>query len=155
MAVATSRRANILNNLVRQLETIKIANGYATDVVEVSQNTKNWEQKLEHECPLIYVVDVRTLPKYNAGKLLEWEWTIALIGFMRNRDQTAMEEFISDIMTCLQANQTLAFADTDRTISHHRIIEINTDGQFFNEIEGSQLFRMDVTLIYTGCVGDR
>lgn len=154
MSVPRSRRAKILTNLIKQLETIKTENGYTTDVREVSMNVKNWETKLEPETPVIYVVDIRTLPKYNAGKLMEWEWTVALIGFMRNRTQMEMEEFMSDILTCLQENQTLAFEDTGRTVAHHRIVEMNTDGQFFNEIEGSQLFRIDMTLLYTACVDD-
>jgi hypothetical protein len=151
MVVPRSRRAKILRNLQRQLETITTGNGYSITVNQVTMNLKNWHDTPAPETPIIYLIDNSTQPKYNPGKLLEWEWSVSLFTVMKDRSQIEMEEFISDILECLYKNVTLAF-DGERTIAHLRIDNIVTDGQFFSEVEGSQLFRIDINLLYTGCI---
>lgn len=155
MAVPRSRRAKILNNLKAQLETITVANAYATTVHTVTQNVKNWADTPEAETPVIYIIDNSTVAKYHPGKLLEWEWSVSLFTVMKNRSQEEMEELISDILECLYKNVTLADqTGTERTASGLRVENITTDGQFFSETEGSQLFRVDLQILYTNCVTD-
>lgn len=153
MAAPKSRRAKIMVNLQKQLETITAGNGYSRSVHTVTTQVKNWEDTPAAETPVIYLIDNSTEPKYNAGKLLEWDWSMSLFCVMKDCSQVEMEEFISDVMECLYKNVTLADLTTgERTISHLRIENILTDGQFFATHEGSQLFRVDLSLIYTGCI---
>jgi len=128
-----SRRAKILTNLQRQLETITTTNGYSTAVNRVTTNLKNWHDTPAPETPVIYLIDNIAEPKYNPGKLIEWEWSVSLFVVMKDKSQIEMEDLVSDIMDCLYKNVTLAF-DGERTISQIRIEKIVTDGQFFSEI---------------------
>ncbi len=146
-----SRRGKILKNLQLQLETITEDNGYTTTVQKVTTAVKNWNDTAEAECPVIYIIDENTQYTYHAGKLTERVWTIGLYGVMKNKSQTEMEEFISDIEECLNKNQRLAFPE-NQPISYSRIKNIITDNQLFSEIEGSQLFKITVDLTYTACV---
>lgn len=163
MEIPRSRRARILKNFKRQLETITKANGYAHSVRQVTTNVKSWRDTPEAETPILYIVDEYTRYVYSASKTLEKEWYVAIFGVMKNRSQIEMEELIADLEECLFKNVTLYFVDQDPTwndgagsrtpgpISHLRITEITTDGQLFSEVEGSQLFKMQVVFRYTGC----
>ena len=147
-----SKRGKILNNLIRQLQTITPDNGYAQNVVEVTSNVKGWLDKVGAETPVLYIVDDNTVYTYHAGRLTEREWNVSIIGHMRDRLQTDMEELISDIETCLFKNVTLNFPETGATCSHLRITNIITDNQLFSEVEGSQLFRVNIVIRYTSPV---
>lgn len=147
-----SRRAKILNNLIRQLQTITVTNNYSRDVYKVTTDVKAWIDTPAAETPTVYVIDERTTPEYHAGKLLNWSWIIGLYGVMRNQTQLDMEEFIADVIECLTKNQRLAFSDTGPVSAHFRVKEIATDSQLFSEIEGSQLFKISIEIIYTSCV---
>lgn len=148
-----SRRANILKNLQRQLETISTENGYAHTVHKVSTHVRNWHDLAVAETPVIFIIDENTTYNYNAGRTLEHEWKIGLYGMMKEKSQYEMEEFISDIEECLFKNVTLSFdGQTPGPISHLRILDIITDNQLFSEIEGSQLFKVTINLRYVGCV---
>lgn len=149
-----SRRAQILNNLQRQLETITTGNGYSRNVRKVTTNVKNWRDTPEAETPILYLIDDSTNYRYHPGKLTEREWTISIYGVMKNQTQLDMEELIADIETCLFRNSRLAFPDTGAVAAHMRIQEIVSDNQLFSELEGSQLFKLTVTIIYTACVDD-
>lgn len=148
-----SRRGKILLNLQKQLETITTGNGYTNNIYKVTTDTRNWSDTPEPETPVIYIVDESTGYTYHAGKTTEREWNIALYGVMKNKSQIEMEEFIADVEECLMKNVTLAF-DGVGVVSHSRITDIVTDGQFFSEIEGTQLFRVGVVLRYIACVDD-
>lgn len=152
MARPKSRRARIMVNLQKQLETISIANGYATDIIKVTTAVKNWNDTAEAETPVLYLVDELTNPVYGPSKHMEWEWTIGIYGVMKNKDQIVMEECIADVMECLFKNLTLSF-DGERPgpASHMRFGGIVTDNQLFSEIEGSQLFKVPVIIKYTAC----
>ncbi len=152
MAAPTSRRARILTNLIAQLQTITAAGGYSRDVTKVTMHLRNWEDTPAAETPVIYVIDNATAPKYNPGKLLEWEWSVSLFVVMKNSTQMEMEYFISDVMECLGKNTTLADTSGLKSVSQTHIANITTDGQFFSEIDGTQLFRLDLQLIYNACV---
>jgi hypothetical protein len=155
MAEPRSRRARILKNLQRQLETITLANGYAQPVYKVTMNVKNWHDTPQAETPTIYIVDDQTRPVYHAGRLVEWEWDIDLYGVMRDKSQLEMEELISDLIDCLFVNITLSFDGVrPGPVAHIRVKNIVTDNQLFSEIEGSQLFKMSITVKYTACVED-
>lgn len=147
-----SRRAKILVNLQRQLETITVANGYATTLHTVTTRVRNWHETPEAETPCLYIIDENTRYIYHAGKTLEHEWTIGLFGVMKNRSQVEMEELIADIEECLFKNGTLSF-DGIRPgpISHLRITNVISDSQLFSELEGSQLFKVEVSFKYVGC----
>ena len=147
-----SRRGKILVNLQRQLETISIANGYASDVYKVTTDVKSWQATPETETPVIYIIDENTDYNYHAGKTTEREWTIGIYGVMKNKEQTDMEELIADVEECLFNNVTLSFDSIKGPISHLRILNITTDNQFFSEIEGSQLFKMTIVFRYIACV---
>lgn len=138
-----------MNNLVRQLNTIKIAGGYSRDIVEATTNVKTWTQIPEANTPVIMVVDENSPHTYHAGTYVEITWNIALYGVMKNQSQLDMEEFITDIETCLAANAPLAFTDTGAVVSYIRVRDIITDNQLFAEIEGSQLFKVMIALTYT------
>lgn len=152
-----SRRARILNNLVRQLQTIKTTDplNYSRNIYDATTSVKTWAQTPESSTPMIYVIDEDTQIQYHAGTTLEMTWNISLYGVMKGTTQLDMEEFISDIMVCLSANARLSFEDTGPQISHIRIRNIITDSQLFSEIENSQLFKMTVSLIYSPCYGTR
>lgn len=152
MSEPRSRRAKILKNLQRQLETIKTTNGYAHSVNQVTTVVKSWRDTPEAETPVLYIVDQNTRYIYHAGKTLEHEWTIGIFGVMRNKSQLEMEELIADIEECLFKNVTLSFDGARGPINHLRITDITTDGQFFSEIEGSQLFEVKISFLYVGCV---
>ena len=149
-----SRRARIIEALVKQLKTISIANGYYTNVNEVSLDVKNWQDKPEAETPVLYVIDERTAPQYHAGRTLEVSWFFGIYGYMRNKSQYEMEEFIADIEKCLDNNRQLSFNGERGLVNHHRVIDITTDNQMFSEIEGSQLFKIGLEILYTRCVED-
>lgn len=139
-------------NLQKQLETISVANGYAQDVIKVTTNVKNWNDTAAAETPILYLIDEDTTPIYNAGKHVEWEWRIGVFGVMKGYDQLTMEELISDVQDCAFRNQTLSF-DGERPgpCAQIRIGSIITDNQLFSEIEGSQLFKVMLTIKYTAC----
>lgn len=147
-----SRRARILVNLQRQLDTILKTNGYATDVFKVTTHVQSWSATPAAECPVIYIVDEKTRYVYGPTKTIEKEWDIGLFGVMKDRTQLEMEELVADIEECLFKNVTLAFDGERGVVSHMRITDIQTDAQLFSEIEGSQLFKMSIVLRYTGCV---
>jgi hypothetical protein len=148
-----SRRARILTNLQKQLQTITVANGYSRSVHTVTTDVKSWQDTPEAETPVIYIIDNQTNPKHHAGKLIEWEWSVSLFCVMKNRSQIEMEEFVSDVMECVEKNRTLAdLTSGAREVSNTRVDGIVTDGQFFSVNEGSQLFRVDLTIFYTACV---
>lgn len=157
-----SRRGKILQNLLKQLNTIKLDNGYSRNIYEATTNVKTWSQVPEANTPTVYVVDADDTRTYHAGKLTEVSWNVDLYGVMKNAEQVDMEEFISDIEVCLTKNVTLGFPETatpdnlaGRTIAQIRIKDIITDNQLFSEIESSQLFKITITLIYTKCFGER
>lgn len=147
-----SRRAKILNNLQRQLETITVANGYSREVYKVTTDVRNWRDTPEAETPTLYIIDDDTDYRYHPGKLTERIWRVDVFGVMRNQTQLDMEELISDVEECLQANVSLYFSDTGKVIAHHRIVNIKTDNQLFSEIEGTQMFKVSLELLYTACV---
>jgi hypothetical protein len=147
-----SRRAKILVNLQRQLETITKDNGYTQNVYKVTTNVKTWADTPEAETPVIYLIDENTDYNYHAGKTTERTWTIGIYGVMKNKEQVDMEELIADIEECLLTNVTLYFEDTGRVASHSRIRNIVTDNQFFSEIEGAQLFKITLDINYVACV---
>lgn len=147
-----SRRGKILVNLQRQLETITVENGYTNTVCKVTTVLKNWSDTPEEFTPIIYIVDEATNYVYHAGKTTEREWDVALYGVMKNKEQTDLEEFISDVEDCIFKNVTLAFEDSGPVISHIRITQIFTDNQLFSEIEGSQLFKVMLKIRYIACV---
>lgn len=149
-----SRRAQILNNLVRQLQTITISNGYSHDVVEVTTSVTDWRSRPEVQCPVLYAVDSSTEYKYHSGKLTERNWMIDIYGVM-HEDQLRMEECLTDVEQCLMANQRLAFVDTGAVASYVRIRNITTDNQLFSEINNLQLFKISIEVSYTQCVGER
>lgn len=149
-----SRRGKILVNLQKQLETITQANGYSQNVVKVTTAIKNWADTAEAETPIIYIVDESTLYQYRAGTTTERTWTVALYGVMKNKEQTDLEEFIADVEECLTKNVTLTFDELKPVVSHIRIREIVTDNQLFSEIEGSQLFKVTLDIIYIACITD-
>ena len=148
-SVPASKRGKILMNLERQLKTITKDNGYTTNIYDATTKVKNWQDLSEAQTPTVFIVDETTKYLYHPGRLTERQWNIGLYGIMKNREQTEMEEFIADIETCLVANITLAFQDTGRVCAHMRITNIITDNQLFSEIEGSQLFKVDLEIIYT------
>lgn len=148
----SSRRAQILSNLQKQLRTITVANGYTHEVNLVSTDVRGWMEKPVAETPIIYVIDENTDYNYHAGKLTERTWTMGLYGFLRDQTQEDMEEFIADIEDCLMANVTLAFDDTGRVCSQIRVRNITTDNQLFSVIESSQLFKITIDILYTACV---
>jgi hypothetical protein len=152
MAEPRSRRARILKNLQRQLETITTANLYAHTVHKVTTHVRNWDETPAAETPCIYIVDETTNYLYNAGKLLEHEWFVALYGVMKQKSQLEMEEFIADIEECLNKNKTLGFPDSPGPVAYMKIKNIITDNQLFSEVEGSQLFKVIVEIKYTGCI---
>lgn len=147
-----SRRARILENLQRVLEGITKDNGYTTTVQKVTTAVKNWNDTTEPECPVLYLVDENTQYTYHAGKLTERIWTVGIYGVMKNKSQLEMEELISDIEEILVKNQRLHFDDSPGPVSYSRVQNIITDNQLFSEIEGSQLFKMTITLNYVACV---
>lgn len=150
-----SRRAKILNNLQRQLETITISNGYSRDVYKVTTAVKTWQDTPEAETPVLYIVDDTTDYRYHAGRLTERSWIVGIVGVLKNTTQLDMEELISDIEICLIANERLAFVDTGAVCGQIRIRNIVTDNQLFSEIERTQIFRMTIEIVYTQCVGQR
>lgn len=153
MADPRSRRARIMLNLQRQLQTILKTNGYATDVCTVSFNVKNWHQISEAETPVIYLVDEQTIHEYHPTKTLGKIWTYGLFGYMRGKTQIEMEELIADIEECLFKNITLSFDGiVPGPVSHMRIRNVTTDNQMFSEIEGSQLFKITLDILFMGCV---
>lgn len=154
MSIPNSRRGKILNNLVRQLQTITTGNGYHRTVVEVTTTVTDWRSRPEVTTPVLFVCDSTTNYKYHAGKLTERIWTIDIYGVM-HVDQLEMESTVADIEQCLMANQRLAFTDTGAVASYVRIMNIVSDGQLFSEISNLQLFKVTVDVNYVQCVGER
>lgn len=152
---ANSRRGKILENLIRQLQTITTANGYVNNVHTVTTAVTDWRNKPKAETPIIFVVDESTRYDYSPGRLTERTWTLGLYVIMRNSTQSQLEEFITDIELSLNANQRLAFDDTGAVCAHHRIRNIVTDNQLFSLIDGTQMANITIELIYTQCVGTR
>lgn len=145
-----SRRGRILNNLIRQLKTISVANGYATNVCNVTTEIRNWAETPAAETPVIYIVDMGGRPQYFPSRLTEWTWTLHLTGLMKDQTQIQMEEMVSDIEDCLFANGTLAFdAIYPGPAAQIRIQQVLTDGQLMRELDGSQLFTVTIEVKYT------
>lgn len=152
---STSRRGRILENLIAQLQTITTANGYSQNVAEVTMDVRTWGEKPAAECPVIYIVDESTTLNYKPTKTLEMEWQVALFAYMRDQSQIQMEEFVSDIVQCIFKNVTLADTLGNKSVSHVRVRNIVTDNQLFSQIEGSQLFKITLDLLYMTCVDQR
>lgn len=157
-----SQRGQILVNLQKQLLTISKANGYVNDVYDVSFVVKTWDQVTEQETPVLYIVDETAQYQYHPGRLVEVIWGLSLYGVMKNHTQDEMEDFISDIDFCLTKNTGLGFPETvtpgnalGNVASQIRIRNITTDGQFFSKIDGSQLFKVSIDVLYTKCYGSR
>ncbi len=150
-----SRRAKIINNLIRQLQTITIANDYSHDVREVSSDVRTWDTFTDQDTPTIFVVDEDTAIDGHPGKLVTIAWKVALFCIMRDESQMDMEEFISDIISCISKNTTLSFPDTGKVLSQIRVTNITSDNQFFSKIDNSQLFRVTLSLVYVTQYGER
>lgn len=150
-----SQRGKILQNLQRQLQTITVANGFSRDVQDVSFNVQTWTQVPEANTPVIYIIDETASYAYHPGKLIEVTWNISLFVVLKNRSQTDLEEFLSDIDYCLTLNQPLSFSDTGIVASQVRLRNIITDRQMFAEIENSQLAKISIDVIYIKCYGQR
>lgn len=145
-----SRRGRILKNLIRQLQTISVANGYATDIVNVTTEIRNWDQTEEAQTPVLYIIDMGSTPQYNASRLTEWTWRLNLTGLLKNASQQAMENMCADIMDCLFANGTLSFdGEIPGPSAQVRISNVVTDGQFMRELDGSQLFTISINVLFT------
>lgn len=153
-ATIQSRRGKILSALRAQLFTIQQNNGYATNVKNVSLDVKLWEELGPTDCPYLFIIDGRTKYQYHPGTLTERLWYVDIFGVLKQGTQLDMEELIADIETCLMNNVTLS-ADgvTKGPIDHHRIGEIITDNQLFRQIDGSQLFKITLELVYTAQIG--
>lgn len=149
-----SHRGRILVALKRQLDTIMKVNGYATDVNAVKIDLRNWSELPEAETPVLFIVGDQSQNSYGPHKHLEVSWTVLLIGYMRNRSQLELEEWIADIEECLWKNLTLGFEDAPKVCNHFRIQEIVVDNQMFSELPGAQIFRVNLQINYTRCAGD-
>src|SRR5216684_2725311 len=101
---ANSRRARILNNLQRQLLTIKASSGYSRDIFDATTKVQTWAQVPEANTPIVFIIDENTQYAYHPGRIIEVTWSVALYGVMKNQTQLHMEEFISDLDTCLTKN---------------------------------------------------
>lgn len=155
MSADRAQRSLILENLQRQLRTIKAADGYSRDIYDASFDVKTWDQLPEAETPMVYIIDQRTQYQYHPGRLVEVTWDINLFGIMKNASQMEMEDFIADIDICLTKNALLSFPETGQVVSHIRIRDIVTDNQLFSQVDNSQLFKITISLIYTKCYGQR
>jgi hypothetical protein len=148
--VPNSRRGRILKNLLRQLSTIAKADGYNTDLAKATTQIKNWDQTTSAECPVIFVIDMDSTPTYHSSKLTEWDWQINLTGLMKDRSQLEMEDLVADVQDCLFKNITLSFdGEIPGPCSQIRIGRVATDGQLMHEIDGSQLFTIQIHVKYT------
>lgn len=150
-----SRRGQIFNNLIRQLQTITTDNGYAQNVISVSYIVKTWAQLTEPETPALFIVDETSQWKYHAGQRQEVTWQISIYGVMKNKNQFDMEELVSDIALCLSKNVVLSFTDTGGVCSLIEIKDVVTDNQMFAEIDGSQLFKVIILVKYAPLYGQR
>ena len=149
-----SRRAKIKNNLVRQLATITVANGYSRTVNYVDFNVLTYNQLGASETPAICVVPDLAKIDYKAGSLIEIDWKFFLYITMKETTALDMDEFISDIEVCCAANATLNFNDTGMVASYIRIRDIATDGGFFLK-DQTAIAKLTVSVVFTKRYGER
>lgn len=152
MPATNSRRGRIWDNLQRQLQTITVANGYQSELQSVRIAVPNWVDIRADESPLICIIDDVMDFVYHPGKLTERIWTVNLFGIMKGADQDDMEVLLADIEDCLFANVTLSFDNVGPVCSHIRIRNIVTDKQQFYASEGSQLFKVTITIHWTASI---
>ena len=145
-----SRRAQIKDNVRRQLLTITTDNDYSRTVKYVDFDVLTYEQLTAEETPAICIVPGPTTYKYGAGRNMEIDWKIDLYLTMKESNSLDIDEFISDIETCLAANNPLSFDDTGAVASYIRIREIITDGGFFLK-DQIVLAKMTISVVYTKC----
>lgn len=147
-----SHRGKILKNLIRQLETIKVANGYSHDITTVTASVRGWSEYVEAQCPALFVIDESTNYEYHATKTMECSWDVSIFGVIRGKDQLFMEEVIADCEDAIARNVTLSFDGVQPgPVSHIRIKNITSDGALFDIVENSQLFRILLTIKYKRC----
>ncbi len=136
--------------LQSMLQLVKKANGYNHTVQNVSFDVRGWDDVIEAETPIIFIVDDRTenIKRY-AGRGREYVWNIRLFGIVKERTFIEFEEIITDIEKCIEDNQQLV-----GLISKMEVDQVVTDNQLFSEKDGTHLFEIEVKVEYIRCLGD-
>lgn len=128
------------------MNSISIANGYKSNVLEVSFNAKNWRDKTRGNTPTVFIVDDVTSVVRHAGHVREYTWSVSLFCVLRDASVEEFEDFIADLETAVYDNNTL-FGQVNKI----EINEIMTDGQLFAELTdtGTKLVSIDLDILYT------
>lgn len=139
-----SKRHRIMYAMQKLLKTVDQAHGYNQNIYDCTFDVKGWRDKAAHESPTVYVIDDTTILKTHAGCVREYEWTLRLFGVVREKSIQEFEEFMSDVEEAIYTNNTL-FGECNLM----RIPEITTDNQLFSGLDGTHLFEVVCTVLYT------
>jgi hypothetical protein len=107
----TTKRHQILDNLVTVLEGITTVNGYSVDMGEVSREPQHWTDTKRF--PAIYTMEDLEDPNFAAIETFnDCRWSVGLLVYVKHRKllSTEIEKVLGDIkkILLLDANQTLS-----------------------------------------------
>lgn len=145
-----SRRMKILESLRQVLNTITVANGYCHDICEASFDVNGWQDRLEGDTPVIFVVDdkVNRIERM-AGRQRQYYWRVLLFGVVKGFDIYEFEQHIADVQQCIEDNTTICCS-----VSQTEIDSITTDNQLFSIKEDTHLYEITLEIRYIQCHGD-
>jgi len=127
--MGTPNATTIVNDLVTQLGTISVDNGYNTDVAEVTRTVKTWDEATTR--PSIGVGKGRVQYEHGHGGYLRCSMMVTIVGHVLGSTEaarlTALENMLDDIVAALFADHTrsgsavkttLIFSDDDNGVAH-------------------------------------
>jgi len=101
--MANNVRYTILENLKTELDKIKIANGYQTNIISVSREFKSWENLTSEKFPCLFVLDDgREDLEAESGDWVFMNMYPAIVGYVKDKNLVlAFGKLDSDIKKCL------------------------------------------------------
>jgi len=142
-----SRRMRILDSLRQILNTITEANGYCHDIYEASFDVNGWQDRLEGDTPVIFIVDekVNRIERM-AGRQRQYYWKVLLFGVVKGMDIYEFEQHVADVQECIENNGYLCGA-----ASQTEVDSIRTDNQLFSNKEDTHLYEIELEIRYIQC----
>lgn len=114
----TTKRDQILDNLVETLQTITIANGYSDDMRIASKEIKHWEEV--GAFPASFAVgNIESLSRGDSNDRIDSLWTVEIHVYVQNSRALSaeIEAMIGDVRTAVFVDKTRDGLALDTTIN--------------------------------------
>ena len=126
----TTRRQNIVNAIVDELELIDGTGSYQTSIAEVSPRLKFWDEVTEF--PSVHINAGREVRTYDGGGFKFRYLTITLRCYVEDNEDSVgvLDALLEDIETVLEAKDPLTYYDklgNAQSTVQTTIISIDTD----------------------------